>query len=57
MRYVVYYKVRIIAGLVASYAGAFRGGDELGGIGWKTGFPVLEFYREHRGAFSGVLIG
>lgn len=46
----MYDKVGIVAGVVAGfvidkvcYAGAVRGGGEFGGVGWKTGFPVLEF--------------
>lgn len=63
----MYDKVEIVAGVVAGlvvdevcYAGAVRGGGEFGGVGWKTGKPVLEFYFEfvgvHRGGCFEVVI-
>lgn len=63
----MYDKVEIVAGVVAGlvvdevcYAGAVRGGGEFGGVGWKTGKPILEFYFEfvgvHRGGCFEVVI-
>lgn len=63
----MYDKIEIVAGVVAGlvvdevcYAGAVRGGGEFGGVGWKTGKPVLEFYFEfvgvHRGGCFEVVI-